>query len=237
MNKVLAALGLSGLLAVLAGCASAPATGGTTLGPEAVKPASSGTVSPDLEALQTASSLAKYGYRTESPSALIAAAEIFTQVQTQPLGVEAEQGTTAADKGAKAEKPEFTPENLIADARKLAAGDEILLAWADDVAAAAGVATRGAMGGPRYQVDKVAANGIVRYQIPLRTDYSEILVSGDGDTDLDLYLYDPSGNLVAADEDYGDDCRIYGRADRPGTYTVVVRNRGNVYNRFEIATN
>jgi hypothetical protein len=205
--------------------------------PTAEKPAGSGVVSADLDALKTAYNLAKYGYRTESASALITAAEMLAQVQTQPLGAEAEVSEAAVDEGVKEEKPEFTPVNLLADARKFAAGDTALLTWADDVEAIASVATRGALGGARYQVDRVKAGGTVSYQIPLRTDYTEILVSGDGDTDLDLYLYDSSGKLIAYDEDYGDDCRIYGYVDRTGTYTIIIKNRGSVYNQFEIATN
>lgn len=62
-----------------------------------------------------------------------------------------------------------------------------------------------------------------------------ILVSGDGDTDLDLYVYDENGNLVESDTDYTDDCvvRVYPRWTGP--FTILVRNRGSVYNEYEIA--
>jgi hypothetical protein len=235
MKKIFVVLGLSALF--LAACASTqPAA--PVPGPAAEKSAGSGTVSADLEALQTAHNLAKYGYRTESPSALIAAAEILAQVRTQPLGAEAEVSGAAAGEGAKTEKPDFSPVNLLADARKLAAGDTALLAWADDVEAIASVATRGAVGGSRYQVDRVAAGATNTYKLSFRNDgIAEIAVSGDGDTDLDLYVYDSSGNLIGYDEGYSDDCYVRWQPKWTGAFTIVVKNHGGVYNQFEIATN
>ncbi len=66
---------------------------------------------------------------------------------------------------------------------------------------------------------------------------AEILVSGDGDTDLDLYVYDSNGNLIASDSDYTDDCYVSWIPAWTGKYTVKVVNRGGVYNRYVIATN
>ena len=64
-----------------------------------------------------------------------------------------------------------------------------------------------------------------------------VLVSGDGDTDLDLYVYDDNGNLVARDDDGTDLCVASFVPHRTGTFTIVVRNRGRVYNRYVLATN
>jgi hypothetical protein len=66
---------------------------------------------------------------------------------------------------------------------------------------------------------------------------AEIAVSGDGDTDLDLYVYDQNGNLIQSSEDYSDECYVSWVPKWTGSYTIKVVNRGNVYNRFEIATN
>jgi hypothetical protein len=249
MKKIFVVLSL-GVLS-LAACAStqtatpAPVASATPAsqealvpGPAAEKPDGSGAVSADLEALKTAHNLAKYGYRTESPSALITAAEMLAQVQTQPLGAEAEVSEAASDEGVKEEKPEFTPVNLLADARKFAAGDTALLAWADDVEAIASVATRGAVGGARYQVDRVRAGATNTYKLAFRNDgIAEIVVAGDGDTDLDLYVYDSNGVLIGYDEDYSDDCYVSWWPKWTGAFTIVVKNYGGVYNEFEILTN
>jgi hypothetical protein len=169
---------------------------------------------------------------------VIAAAEMLAKVQTQPLGAETEINAAVAEESAKAEKPEFTPVNLLADARKFAAGDTALLAWADDVEAIASVATRGALGGSRYQVDRVKARATNIYQLAFRNDgIAEIVISGDGDTDLDLYVYDSNGNLIAYDESYSDDCYVSWQPKWTGAFTIVVKNQGDVYNQFEIATN
>jgi hypothetical protein len=201
------------------------------------KPAA-GEASPAMAALQTAYSLAKYGYANESASALIGAAEILAQTQTQPMGAKAEQGSGSADAAKKTPKPEFTAANLLADGKKYAAGDKTMLAWAAEVEKSLKVKTRGAVGGPKYQVDRVAALGTVSYSLALRgNEYTEILCFGDGDTDLDLYLLNPDGSLNAYDEDPGDRCRLFGTTGPAGVYTLVVKNRGRVYNQFEIATN
>jgi hypothetical protein len=201
------------------------------------KPASSQPASADLTAIQTANSLAKYGYSSYSASALIGAAEILASVQTQPLNSSATtsgEGTTTG----KTEKPEFTAANLIADAKKFAAGDPTMLAWAAKVETDIGRQTRGAVGGPREQWDKAPANNTLSYRLAFTAGrLAEIVVSGDGDTDLDLYVYDANGNLIAYDEDYSDDCYVSWVPSWTGAYSIVIANRGRVYNRFVIATN
>ena len=65
-------------------------------------------------------------------------------------------------------------------------------------------------------------------------EWARIVVMGDGDTDLDVYVYDPSGNLVGSDTDDTDWCEVSWFAYRGGMYRIVVRNRGGVYNEFTI---
>jgi hypothetical protein len=65
----------------------------------------------------------------------------------------------------------------------------------------------------------------------------EILISGDGDTDLDLYVYDSNNNLIASSEDYSDDCYVSWVPRWTGNFTIKVVNRGGVYNRYVILTN
>jgi hypothetical protein len=86
-------------------------------------------------------------------------AEILAKVQTKPLGVKPESASSSAD--ATSGRPEFTPANLLADARKFAAGDTVMLAWADKVEKSLAAKTRGAAGGPREGIDFVSAGGSV----------------------------------------------------------------------------
>ena len=68
-------------------------------------------------------------------------------------------------------------------------------------------------------------------------EVAAVVVSGDGDTDLDLYVFDENGTLVASDDDGTDECRVSFIPRRTGRFTIVVVNRGNVYNRYVLATN
>ena len=59
-----------------------------------------------------------------------------------------------------------------------------------------------------------------------------VVVEGDGDTDLDCWLYDAAGRLVSSDTDLTDVCVL--PAPGIGTHQVVIRNFGNVYNDYTI---
>ncbi len=64
-----------------------------------------------------------------------------------------------------------------------------------------------------------------------------LFVSGDGDSDIDLYVYDENGNLVAKDDDYSDDCLVRFTPRWTGRFTIKVVNRGKYANRYTIGTN
>jgi hypothetical protein len=72
------------------------------------------------------------------------------------------------------------------------------------------------------------------YECFWQGEWSRVALIGDGDTDLDLYVYDPFGNLVGCDTDYTDWCEVTWFARVGGTYRIVVLNRGSVYNEFTI---
>jgi hypothetical protein len=57
--------------------------------------------------------------------------------------------------------------------------------------------------------------------------WAEVGVMGDGDTDLDLYVYDPVGRLVGYDDDETDDCLVRFYARMTGTYKIKVVNRSD----------
>lgn len=61
---------------------------------------------------------------------------------------------------------------------------------------------------------------------------AEVYVSGDGDTDLDLYIYNHRGQLVAKDDDFTDECLARWVPCCTGVYRIVVVNRGRVYNDY-----
>ena len=65
---------------------------------------------------------------------------------------------------------------------------------------------------------------------------AEVVVVGDGDTDLDLYVYDPAGRLVGKDDDETDRCYVRFFPRTSGTYTIKIVNRSDTLaNKYVIA--
>jgi hypothetical protein len=62
----------------------------------------------------------------------------------------------------------------------------------------------------------------------------DVTVVGDGDTDLDLWVYSPSGRLLASDTDDTDICLGYFRMPMSGYIEIRIKNWGRVYNEYEL---
>lgn len=196
--------------------------------------------SQEIGAIRTATELAKYGYEVESASALIEAAQIFISIQTQELGAEMEAGAQNENETAKQDKS-LDPKDLLAKAKEFAFDDELLLgmiARVESKMTAMAEGTRGAIGGPKEGRGTVYANSYTYYtQKFWANEIAEVLVSGDGDTDLDLYVYDENGNLIESDTDYTDDCYVRFCPKWTGPFRIKIVNRGGVYNNYIILTN
>lgn len=192
----------------------------------------------DVENLQLAKQLAKYGYKTFSASALIEAAKIMSSVKTQELKYESfKQGEDANDKGKKQDKDGLDISSILAGAKKYADGDAKLLASISAIEKA-NESNRGRVGGPGEMYGKVGTTTYDSYSVAFReAELAEIALSGDGDTDLDLYVYDANGNIIAQDTDYTDDCYVSWVPRWTGTYIIKIVNRGQVYNRYYLLTN
>lgn len=97
----------------------------------------------------------------------------------------------------------------------------------------------GAAPNPKSADTSVSAYGRDRFEpIVFRGgEAAFVALKGDGDTDLDLYIYDDNGNLVAKDDDGLDLCIARWTPRYTGYFTIVVRNRGGVYNRYVMRTN
>ncbi|GAB3914417.1 hypothetical protein GCM10028803_59840 [Larkinella knui] len=191
-----------------------------------------------VEDYSAALNLARYGYTTNNALCLITAAEMIYQLGVTPLPADARQNPSKpAPADSKPAKPDLAnPEQLLTDARRLAKGDATVLALANRVKPAP--ATRGAVGGPKRSTTSVSANSVDVFYIRFRGYESAIVaLQGDGDTDLDLYIYDDNGNLVARDDDYTDGCVASWTPRYTGLFTIRVKNRGTVYNRYTLATN
>ncbi len=198
-----------------------------------------GAKSEALTNLRLAADLVKYGYKQQEALPLIQALEIINNTETQPL--EAETDGTQADTSSDAEKNGFVTmdaKKIIVDAKKFAEGDKSLAKLIAKVEKDSNKGTRGAVGGPCKEYAAVKAYSTYTWTCSFEAQrLAEIVVSGDGDTDLDIYVYDSNGNLIASDTDYSDDCYVSWVPRWTGKYYIKIVNRGGVYNRYVILTN
>ena len=203
------------------------------------KPAIEGETSESLAAVKLANQILRYGYENQSTLALLDALQIFSENPTQAFNA-TKQGDTVDETNTTGKKAavHFDYETVLADAKTFADGDPNLLALIDNIDAEAKGAQRGNINGPSRDFSAVNGNSYTDYTASfVANQLAEILVSGDGDTDLDLYDYDSYGNLIASDSDYTDDCYVRWVPAWTGRYTIRIVNRCPVYNRFVILTN
>ncbi len=187
--------------------------------------------------LRIAAQLSKYGYANNDALSLIQAARLSKKAGftiEERAKYEVEEMRPAPEPGKKGGQVSLDPAKLLADAKEKAGDDGVLLALIDDVNSN----VRGAVGGPKYNYSHVNAGGSDMYAIDFRGgELAIVTVIGDGDTDLDLYVYDNNGNLIARDVDYTDDCVATFTPRWTGTFYVKIVNRGLVYNNYVIRTN
>lgn len=197
-----------------------------------------GEVSSSVTALRLASELVKYGYAQQSALPLVDAMQIIIDNPTQPLGSEKDGEKATVEIAGKNGNVTLNFNEILASAKQFAEGDDQLLALIDQVETDAQAPSRGAVNGPKYTVDVVGPGRTDNYSVSFVQGYlAEVGLSGDGDTDLDLYVYDSNGNLIAADTDYTDDCYVNWVPRWTGRYTIKVVNRGRVANRYVLVTN
>lgn len=194
-------------------------------------------VGSEVSTFQTAAMLSRYGYANKDALSLIQAARIITRegYTLKSLEKVTEGGKADAKDVKKHGRVNLNVATLLKDARQFAGNDGALLALIDDAAKGG---TRGAVPGPQYDEDNVSAYGTVRYTIRFRGgEIARVVVSGDGDTDLDLYVYDENGNLITSDTDYTDQCVCTFSPRWTGPFIIKIVNRGRVYNHYVLATN
>lgn len=187
---------------------------------------------------------AQYGYDNKSALALIESAKILAKMPLGKLKIEKTNngnGDTKGDNKQKKIKDDLTPIKLLVDAKLLAKGDNSLLAVIARVEKeqqSKQFATRGRVYGPAVETRRV-------YSHSRKTDYilfegrrlAEVAVIGDGDNDLDLYIYDSEGYLVKKDIDNTDECYISFYPRYSESYKIVVKNLGSVYSDYILLTN
>jgi len=194
-------------------------------------PVAATTSSAAVDSLATAAALVRYGDAKKDPVALIAAARIMADAGATQSKAERTSGK-AGD--AKNKSPVASTEAVLARAKALAGDRADLIALADDVAKAS---SRGGVNGPGRARTVVTRGAVDNFRVTFRGgEPARVLVSGDGDSDLDLYVYDENGNLICRDIDRTDDM-ICGWTPRyTGPFTIRVKNLG-MANEYVIVHN
>jgi hypothetical protein len=102
---------------------------------------------------------------------------------------------------------------------------------------AAATANAGPLLGPKLTADRVGAFKIDSYKVVyIANDPAVVALKGDGDTNLELRVFDGNGNLIASDLDDGDGAVVTWRPKWTGTFTIEVVNLGPVYNNYGLGT-
>ena len=183
--------------------------------------------------LQTSSDLLALGRVEKDPLFLIVAARIMKTLG----GAEADfkpEGRASSD-GAQKSGQAVSPDVILSEARDLAKGDKITNLLIDETAAGG---TPGSAGPPKTHQDTVQPGATDVYSVVFTGgQLAEAGISGDGDSDLDLMVYDENDHLV---------CRSAGSSDREycrwwprwtGPFRIEIQNLGTVANLYRLATN
>ncbi|PQJ26936.1 hypothetical protein BSZ35_18605 [Salinibacter sp. 10B] len=195
--------------------------------------------SPTMDYVETAAELATYGLTERDPMALVTAARILINAGAQESEATREGEAGAPDTGEKTRPDvDFTPEGLLNAAREMAEGNESVTAMVDQTQSMMGQ-DRGRIPKPGTFSDRVSARSTDRWNLGSFRggELAEVRVRGDGDTDLDCYVYDHNGNLIDSDTDYTDYCILRWTPRYTGSFRLYVRNLGSIWNGYYGATN
>jgi len=213
--------------APMAAAATAPAKGRMTPAAQAVAQ------------VAMANSLIQYGRASKSATALITAAQILAENKMADAGDKPATRTPGegAAMGKKGRAMSNDPAALLAEAKAMSGNDPSIVALANKAARTMG-RTRGRIGGASMHTDRVAAHATDEWTIRFQAGVQAVVgLKGDGTTDVDIHVYDSSGNLVGYDDDNGDVCLVKWVPTYSGAYSIHVINRSGVYNDYTLVTN
>ena len=183
--------------------------------------------------LAVSGELARLAAESQDAILMLAAARLEAMAATETTS---RDKTTTGDASEADEKSKPEKGDLYELAKQFAGTNEALHALIAD--SQASVKTRGATGGAKSGYSSVRAYDTDVYRITFRGGrFAEVSVLGDGDTDLDLYVYDENGNQVCSDTDYTDQTYCSWRPRWTGSFRIEIKNLGRVYNEYRIITN
>lgn len=200
---------------------------------------------PTTSSVQLATNLVNAAIEHDDPVHLVSAAKILMEVPVGEFTIEKEEQDESTSESEEKENDSslpLDPRVLLERAKSMSSSDEELTALINNLLAEVPEerepVTRGAKYGRVHTSRRVNARSYYAFYITYKGGEQAILsIIGDGDTDLDFYVYDMDGNLLGSDEDYTDQAYFVWTPRYNTRYRVKVVNRGGVYNVFRIITN
>ena len=152
-------------------------------------------------------------------------------------GAEIDRKPEARAATARTQKPgqPISPEAILIEARDLAKGDKITNLLIDETAA---MGIKSGPGQLKTHQDTVQPGATDVYSVVFDAgQLAEAGIAGDGDGDLDLFVYDENDHLVcrssaSTDREY---CRWWPRWTGP--FRIEIQNLGAAANLYRLATN
>ena len=180
--------------------------------------------------------LAKYGDKAKDPLAMVLAASLQKQSGAQSKEFKkTEEGKATGDA-----KPAIDDNvaGLLDRAKQYGNERSDIIALADDVANTAAKGrtdSSGAADNTYRGAASVRGNSTDIISVTFRArEIAAVSIVGDGDSDLDLYVYDKSGNEVCASVSFGDEQKCTWIPRWTEEYGVHIKNRGSISNRYGI---
>ncbi|WP_339773373.1 hypothetical protein [uncultured Pseudosulfitobacter sp.] len=168
------------------------------------------------------------GVATRDPLLVLAAAKMRRGLGLSPTDRMAEDGTPGD--GA------LDADAMLATARDLAAGDDMMLGLIDDVASEN---TKGVVSGPVYNNARIGGGQTDTYRaVPFEGGtYAEIYVEAKGSNDLNLKVTDDQGRLVCSDTDASAIAYCGWSPRSTGDFTIAVQNASGGSADYALITN
>lgn len=210
--------------------------GSNTATPEAaaaVKPSASAQSVADLA---LAHSLIQYGRKNKSPEALLTAAQIIAKTPAEELKEKGKKEGKGDDK-TPGQRADNSPKALVAEAKAMSKAAHVA-SLADATSKLIEETPRGAVGGAKAGSETLAPGFNCTHTATFRgNEVAEVAVVGNGESRLDMYVYDEDGNLIRSCEGAGDRCLARWVPKWTGIFRVKVVNRGPGVNHYGIASN
>jgi hypothetical protein len=189
------------------------------------------THGPGFSALATAADLAAYARQSKSAEGLVLAAEIIAATESRDVPLVKGGGGSGDTKS----PPSLA--QLLKEARDAAGGNESLLSRIAKLEASA-PKSRGRRSGPGIATSCVSARSVDTFTDTFRASEGALVsIRGDGDTDLDCWVYDENGNEIDSDTDGTDHCVLSWTPRWRGTFEIRVSNLGSMSNCYTLTTN